>query len=78
MEIVDVGRNLDAIGVQPADCLIEPDVTGFELSSFGRAAEIALAGEEAAMQALPAIKASLLRLDPQLFAHLADAADSSS
>lgn len=59
--------NLNAIGVQPAEVTIEPDVTGFDLSEFMRAQELAAVGEQAALQQIPKIKQLLARLDPELF-----------
>ena len=59
--------NLNAIGVQPAEVTIEPDVTGFDLSEFMRAQELAAAGEQAAVGQIPHIKQLLGRLDPELF-----------
>ena len=60
-------HNLNAFGVQPADVVIEPDVTGFELTEFMRAKELAAIGEAAALEQIPKIKQLLARLDPQLF-----------
>jgi len=60
--------NINAIGVQPADFVIEPDVTGFELTDFKRTAELADVGERAATSAIPRIKRLLHRLDEQMFA----------
>ena len=59
--------NLNAIGVQPAEVTIEPDVTAFDLSQFMRAQELAAAGEQAAVGQIPHIKQLLGRLDPELF-----------
>ena len=59
--------NLNAIGVQPAEVTIEPDVTGFDLSEFMRAQELAAVGEQAAVGQIPHIKQLLARLDPELF-----------
>jgi NTE family protein len=39
---------LDAIGVRPADVVIEADVTRFDLTDFVRAKELAAVGEAAA------------------------------
>jgi predicted acylesterase/phospholipase RssA/CRP-like cAMP-binding protein len=66
--------NLNAIGVQPADAVIEPDVTGFELTEFMRAKELAAIGEAAAREQVPKIRQLLARLDPQLFRPAGDAA----
>jgi predicted acylesterase/phospholipase RssA/CRP-like cAMP-binding protein len=59
--------NLNALGVQPADVVIEPDVTGFDLTEFVRAKELAAIGEAAALEQIPRIQQLLTRLDPQLF-----------
>jgi predicted acylesterase/phospholipase RssA/CRP-like cAMP-binding protein len=65
--LVVQNRNMNAIGVQPADVVIEPDVTGFELTAFMRAQEMAAVGEAAALEQVPKIQQLLTRLDPQLF-----------
>ncbi len=59
--------NINAIGVQPADIVIEPDVTGFELTEFTRTDELAAIGEHATTKAIPKIKNLLHRLDAGLF-----------
>jgi predicted acylesterase/phospholipase RssA/CRP-like cAMP-binding protein len=66
-------HSLNAIGVQPADVVIEPDVTGFELTAFMRAKEMAAVGEAAALEQIPKIRQLLARLDPQLFRPPGDA-----
>ena len=53
--------------VRPADVVIEPDVTGLELTDFVRAREAAAIGEAAAREQIPKIQRLLTRLDPQLF-----------
>lgn len=60
-------HSLNAFGVQPADVVIEPDVTGFDLSEFMRSKELAAIGEAAAKEQIPRIRQLLTRLDPQLF-----------
>jgi predicted acylesterase/phospholipase RssA/CRP-like cAMP-binding protein len=60
--------SLNAMGVQPADVVIEPDVTDFDLTEFMRAKELATIGEAAAREQIPKIRQLLTRLDPQLFA----------
>ncbi len=60
-------HNLNAFGVQPSDVVIEPDVTGFDLTEFMRAKELAAVGEAAALEQVPKIRRLLARLDPQLF-----------
>jgi predicted acylesterase/phospholipase RssA/CRP-like cAMP-binding protein len=68
-------HNLNAIGVQPADVVIEPDVTGFDLTEFMRAKELAAIGEAAALEQVSKIRQLLARLDPQLFRPPGDAPD---
>jgi predicted acylesterase/phospholipase RssA len=53
--------------VQPADVVIEPDVTGFDLSEFSRTDEIAAVGEATAKLAIPKIGELLQQLDDKLF-----------
>jgi predicted acylesterase/phospholipase RssA/CRP-like cAMP-binding protein len=60
-------HSLNAYGIQPADVVIEPDVTGFDLTEFMRAKELAAIGEAAALQQMPRIRQLLARLDPKLF-----------
>jgi predicted acylesterase/phospholipase RssA len=48
--------NLNSIGVNPADIVIEPDVTAFELTEFSRTDELAAVGEQATVEAIPRIK----------------------
>jgi predicted acylesterase/phospholipase RssA/CRP-like cAMP-binding protein len=60
--------NLNDFGVQPADVVIEPDVTGIDMTEFMRAEELAAIGEATAREQIPRIQQLLTRLDPQLFA----------
>jgi len=69
-------HNLNAFGVQPADVVIEPDVTGVDSAEFMRAKELAAIGEATALEQVPKIRRLLNRLDPQLFGPVADAVDS--
>jgi predicted acylesterase/phospholipase RssA len=66
-------HNMNAIGVQPADLVIEPDVTGFDLTEFMQAPKLAAIGEAAALQQIPQIQHLLSRMDAQLFRPLGDA-----
>jgi predicted acylesterase/phospholipase RssA len=59
--------NMNDVGVQPADFVIEPDVTAFDLSEFERADEMAVVGEKTTSESLVQIKQLLNKLDPQLF-----------
>jgi predicted acylesterase/phospholipase RssA/CRP-like cAMP-binding protein len=58
---------LNAIGVGPADVVIEPDLTAFDMTAFVRAGEMAAVGESAAVEQVARIRRLLNRLDPQLF-----------
>ena len=59
--------SLNAIGVQPADVVIAPDVTGFDMTEFMRAKEMAAIGEATTIEQVAKIRHLLARLDPQLF-----------
>ena len=59
--------NLNAIGVRPAEVVIEPEVIDFDLSEFMRARELFAVGEQAALVQIPKIRQLLVRLDPALF-----------
>jgi NTE family protein len=59
--------SLNAIGVRPAEIVIEPEVIDFDLSEFMRARELFTAGERAALVQIPKIQQLLARLDPVLF-----------
>jgi predicted acylesterase/phospholipase RssA/CRP-like cAMP-binding protein len=59
--------NLNRVGAQPAEVVIEPEVVDFDLSEFMRAKELARVGEQAALIQLPKIKQLLARLDAGLF-----------
>lgn len=60
-------HSLNAIGVRPADVIIAPDVTGFDLTAFVRAKELAAIGEETTRGQVGDIRRLLHRLDPNLF-----------
>ena len=59
--------NLNSIGVQPADIVIEPDVTSFELTEFSRTDELSATGEQCTLESVPKIKELLAHLDGELF-----------
>jgi predicted acylesterase/phospholipase RssA/CRP-like cAMP-binding protein len=62
------GYSMNAVGVQPADFVIAPDVTSFDLSEFTRADEMAVVGERATEKSVRQLKGMLSKLDPKLFA----------
>ncbi len=59
--------NMNSFGVQPADIVIEPDVTEFDLAEFARTDELAAIGEKATLEAIPRIRELLEKLDSELF-----------
>jgi predicted acylesterase/phospholipase RssA/CRP-like cAMP-binding protein len=60
--------SMNAVGVQPADFVIAPDVTSFDLSEFTRADEMAVIGESTTSESVHQLKGMLSKLDPKLFA----------
>lgn len=61
-------RSMNAVGVQPADFVIAPDVTSFDISEFTRADEMAAIGETTANADIGNLRKMLNKLDPRLFA----------
>lgn len=59
---------MNGVGVQPADFVIAPDVTAFDISEFTRADEMARVGEETVNATIPKLRKMLSKLDPKLFA----------
>jgi predicted acylesterase/phospholipase RssA len=60
--------SMNAVGVEPADFVIAPDVTSFDLSEFTRADEMAVIGERTTNESVQQLKGMLSKLDPKLFA----------
>jgi predicted acylesterase/phospholipase RssA/CRP-like cAMP-binding protein len=60
--------SMNAVGVEPADFVIEPDVTAFDISEFTRADEMAVIGDSTTNASVHQLKGMLSKLDPQLFA----------
>ena len=54
-----IQRHADLEWRQYADVIIEPDVTPFVWDNFTKTPEMVLAGEAAAMKALPEIRAAI-------------------
>jgi NTE family protein len=65
--------NLNRVGAQPAQVVIEPDVIDFDLSEFERAEELSRIGEGAAISQLARIQQLLARLDGGFSSSLSDA-----
>jgi predicted acylesterase/phospholipase RssA/CRP-like cAMP-binding protein len=61
-------HSMNAVGVQPADFVIAPDVTSFDISEFTRADEMAVIGESTTNASVHQLKGMLSKLDPKLFA----------
>ncbi|MCP4950841.1 MAG: hypothetical protein GY922_03210, partial [Proteobacteria bacterium] len=59
--------NMNSVGIEPADVIVTPDVTGFDLTEFTRSDELAAIGAETTENAISEIRKSLIRMDPQLF-----------
>jgi predicted acylesterase/phospholipase RssA len=62
------GFNMNSVGVQPADFVVAPDMTSFDMSEFTRADEMALIGERTTNAAMAKLRKMLSKLDSQLFA----------
>jgi predicted acylesterase/phospholipase RssA/CRP-like cAMP-binding protein len=62
------GYNMNSVGVQPADFVIAPDVTSFDMSEFTRVDEMAPIGERTTDDAIPELRRMLGKLDSKLFA----------
>jgi predicted acylesterase/phospholipase RssA len=60
--------SMNAVGVKPADFVIAPDVTSFDISEFTRADEMAVIGERTTNESVHQLKGMLSKLDPKLFA----------
>lgn len=59
--------NMNSIGVQPADIVIEPDVTAFQLTEFAKTDQLSDVGEAATLEVVQQIKGMLSQLDSQLY-----------
>ncbi len=62
------GFNMNSVGVQPADFVVSPDVTSFDISEFTRADEMAVIGERTTNATVAKLRKMLNKLDSQLFA----------
>ncbi|MCH2180937.1 MAG: patatin-like phospholipase family protein [Mariniblastus sp.] len=59
--------NMNSIGVQPADIVIEPDVSDFQLTEFAKTDQLSAVGEETALNSIQQIKEMLSHLDDRLY-----------
>ena len=60
-------REMNAVGARPADFVIAPDVTSFDISEFTRADEMARIGEATANATVTNLLKMLSKLDSKLF-----------
>jgi predicted acylesterase/phospholipase RssA len=60
--------NMNSVGVQPADFVIQPNVMDFDITEFSRADEMSMIGSETTHEVLPRLKQLLSRVDDKLFA----------
>jgi hypothetical protein len=58
---------MNAVGVHPADFVIAPDVTAFDVPEFTRADEMARIGEETTNANIGNLRKMLHKLDAGLF-----------
>lgn len=61
------GYSMNSVGIQPADFVLAPDVTSFDLSEFTRADEMAIIGEATTNANVAKLRNMLNKLDPKLF-----------
>ena len=59
--------NMNSVGVEPADFVIQPDVKEFDIAEFTRADEMAAIGEKTTRDTMPQLKQLLSRIDDKLF-----------
>jgi predicted acylesterase/phospholipase RssA len=59
--------NMNSVGVQPADLILEVDVTNFDMAEFTRTDELAAVGVETTEASIERIRTSLAGLDKELF-----------
>lgn len=64
--------NMNYVGLRPADFVIAPDVTSFDISEFTRADEMAFIGETTTNTVVPELLKMLNKLDPKLFPTVED------
>ncbi len=59
--------NMNSVGVEPADFVIQPNMSEFSSTEFSRADEMSAIGKETAIQAMPQLKRLLSQIDGSLF-----------
>jgi predicted acylesterase/phospholipase RssA len=61
------GYRMNSVGIQPADFVVSPDVTSFDISEFTRADEMAIIGERTTNANVGNLLRMLSKLDSKLF-----------
>ena len=61
------GYRMNSVGIRPADFVIAPDVTSFDISEFSRADEMAVIGEATTDARVAQLRKMLNKLDSNLF-----------
>jgi len=61
------GYRMNSVGVQPADFVVAPDVTSFDISEFTRADEMSVVGERTTTASIAKLLKMLNNLDSKLF-----------
>jgi predicted acylesterase/phospholipase RssA len=61
------GYRMNSVGIQPADFVVSPDVTTFDISEFTRADEMAIIGERTTNANVGNLLRMLSKLDSKLF-----------
>ncbi len=59
--------NMNSVGVAPADFVIQPDISEFEITEFTRADEMAEIGKSKTRELIPKLRELLRTIDPPLF-----------
>ena len=58
---------MNSVGEEPADFVIQPNVSMFDLAEFMRADEMSAIGEKTTFESIPELTTLLAKLDKQLF-----------
>ncbi len=60
--------NMNSVGVAPADFVIQPDMTDFDITEFTRAEEMSVIGAKTTQESIPKLKELLAQIDDRIFA----------
>lgn len=59
--------SMNSVGIQPADFVVAPDVTMFDITEFTRSDEMAEIGKRATEESIVQLRSMLVKLDSKLF-----------